>query len=101
MLTLGFYVRPWIKVDYPEIPSVGRIEAEYFNPDEWKPEYPNAAFRNARADDRFWAARIVAAIPPEAVRRLSKRRATPTRGSDTISHRSPRPRGAGRSWSPI
>ena len=68
MLTLGFYVRPWIKVDYPDIPSVGRIEANYFNPDEWKPEYPNAAFRNARADDRFWAARILAAIPAEAIK---------------------------------
>ena len=67
MLTLGFYVRPWIKVDYPEIPSVGRLEADYFQPDEWKPEYPNPAFANARPEDRFWAARIVAAIPPEAV----------------------------------
>ena len=67
MLTLGFYVRPWIKVDYPEIPSVGRIESDYFEPDEWKPEYPNPAFANARPEDRFWAARIVAAIPPEAI----------------------------------
>ena len=27
MLTLGFYVRPWIKVQYPDIPAVGRIES--------------------------------------------------------------------------
>jgi hypothetical protein len=67
MLTFGFYVRPWIKVDYPDIPSVGRIEADYFQPDDWKPEYPNAAFGNARAEDRFWAARIVAAIPEQAI----------------------------------
>ena len=32
MLTLGFYVRPWIKVEYPDMPSVGRIESTYFNP---------------------------------------------------------------------
>ena len=70
MLTLGLYVRPWIKVDYPEIPSVGRLEADYFQPSEWKPEYPNPAFRNARPEDRFWAARIVAAIPEEAVAAL-------------------------------
>ena len=25
MLTLGLYVRPWIKVDYPEMPAVGRL----------------------------------------------------------------------------
>ena len=34
MLTLGFYVRPWIKVDYPDIPSLGRIESTYFRPEE-------------------------------------------------------------------
>ena len=28
MLTLGFYVRPWIKVPYPDIPALGRIEAD-------------------------------------------------------------------------
>ena len=32
MLTLGFYVRPWIKVPYPDIPAVGRIESAYFRP---------------------------------------------------------------------
>jgi hypothetical protein len=67
MLTFGLYVRPWIKVDYPDIPSVGRLEADYFNPSEWKPEYPNPAFKNARPEDLFWAARIVAAIPDEAI----------------------------------
>lgn len=67
MLTFGFYVRPWIKVDYPDIPAVGRIEAEYFQPDDWKPEYPNAAFGNARPEDRFWAARIIAGIPEQAI----------------------------------
>jgi hypothetical protein len=68
MLTLGFYVRPWIKVEYPDMPSIGRIESTYFNPRLWKPEYPNAAFDNARPEDWFWAARILAAIPDDGVR---------------------------------
>ena len=68
MLTLGFYVRPWVKVDYPDIPAVGRFEATYFRPENWKPEYPNPAFRNVRPEDRFWAARIIAHIPDESVR---------------------------------
>jgi hypothetical protein len=68
MLTLGFYVRPWIKVDYPHITSLGRIESSYFNPENWKPEYPNAAFANARGDDLFWAARILAALTDDGVR---------------------------------
>ena len=50
MLTLGFYVRPWVKVDYPDYPALGRFEANYFLPQAWKPEYPNPAFQNARAE---------------------------------------------------
>ena len=72
MLTLGFYVRPWIKVPYPEIPSVGRIESDYFRPEDWKPEYPNTAFTNARPEDLFWAARILSAISDDGVRAVVK-----------------------------
>ncbi|MBA3296348.1 MAG: hypothetical protein H0U19_05385, partial [Acidobacteria bacterium] len=68
MLTLGLYVRPWIKVDYPNIPAVGRLESTYFRPENWKPEYPNPAFRNARPEDRFWAARILSRVSDDAVR---------------------------------
>ena len=38
MLTFGLYVRPWIKVQYPDLPSIGRIEAAYFAPERWKPD---------------------------------------------------------------
>ena len=82
MLTLGLYVRPWIKVPYPDLPAVGRIESSYFQPETWKPDYPNPAFRLARQDDRFWAGNILAAVPEEAVRavvgagRFSDARAT-------------------------
>ena len=69
MLSFGFWVRPWIKVQYPEYPSIGNLEAAYFWPDRWKPEYPNAAFDNARADDLFWAARRVMAVSDAHIRR--------------------------------
>ena len=68
MLTLGLYVRPWVKVDYPKLPAVGRFESTYFRPENWKPEYPNPAFRNTRPEDRFWAAHIISQIPDEAVK---------------------------------
>jgi hypothetical protein len=68
MLTLGLYVRPWVRVPYPNIPAVGRFESTYYRPENWKPEYPNPAFRNARPEDRFWAARIIAQIPDEGVK---------------------------------
>jgi hypothetical protein len=70
MLTLGLYVRPWVKVDYPDIPAIGRFEANYFLPQGWKPDYPNPAFRATRPEDRFWAARIVAAFPDDVVRSI-------------------------------
>ncbi len=68
LLSFGFWVRPWIKVEYPDYPSIGNLEVAYFWPDKWKPEYPNAAFRNARPDDLFWAARRVMAVTDEQVR---------------------------------
>jgi hypothetical protein len=61
-------VRPWIKVRYPEIPAVGRIEAAYFQPDRWKPEYPNPAFDNMRGDDAFWAGRRLVAFSDDLIR---------------------------------
>jgi hypothetical protein len=61
LATLGLYIRPWMLIDYPDVPrSIGRFEARAFDPLEWKPEYPNPAFENMRPDDAFWAARIVA-----------------------------------------
>jgi hypothetical protein len=48
--------------------SVGRIEAERFDPLNWKPEYPNPAFDNMRPDDAFWGARIVSKFSDESIR---------------------------------
>jgi hypothetical protein len=69
LATLGLYTRPWMRTDYPDVPaSVGRFEATAFDPIRWKPEYPNTAFDNMRADDAFWAARIVSRFSDAAIR---------------------------------
>ena len=70
LATLGLYVRPWILVDYESerYPSAGRFEADFFDPVAWRPEYPNPAFDNMRADDAFWAARLVSRFSDEAIR---------------------------------
>jgi len=71
LATLGLYTRPWLHIDYPpQPPSIGRIEGDAFDPVKWKPEYPNTAFDNMRADDAFWAARIVAKFTPEMIRAI-------------------------------
>jgi hypothetical protein len=68
LATFGVYVRPWMLIDYPDVPpSVGRFEAQVFDPEQWKPEYPNPAFQNMRPDDAFWAARIVGRFTDEMV----------------------------------
>jgi len=69
LATLGLWVRPWIGVDYREdLPAVGRFESDFFEPEAWRPEYPNPAFDNMRPDDAFWAARIVSRFSNEAIR---------------------------------
>ena len=69
LVTFGFWMRPWERIHYPsDLPvSVGRVEADAFDPLTWKPEYPNPAFDNMRPDDAFWAAKIVAAFSDEAI----------------------------------
>jgi hypothetical protein len=76
LATLGLYVRPWMTIDYPRVPSsVGRLESERFDPLEWKPEYPNPAFDNMRPDDAFWAARIVSRFSDDAIRAVVRKAA--------------------------
>jgi hypothetical protein len=70
LLSLGLWVPPWQRIDYPDDlrPYVGLIEGDRFDPALWKPEYPNRAFANMRPDDAFWAARIVSRFSDEAIR---------------------------------
>jgi hypothetical protein len=55
----GFYRRDWEKVMYPSNPSLGNIEAEFFQPSKWKTEYPQPAFDQMDDADAFWAASLV------------------------------------------
>lgn len=68
LLSFGLWERPWRKVHYPEHPGVGRIEADFFQPDAWRPEYPNPAFERMQDEDAFWAAAIVHEFGDDAVR---------------------------------
>jgi hypothetical protein len=68
-LSLGFYFKPWTLIRYPSVPpAVGRFEGTAFQPETWKPEYPNTAFDNMRPEDAFWAACIVARFDLPRVR---------------------------------
>jgi len=58
-LSLGFFIPRWARADFPHLPAVGRFESKVFDPEKYRPEYPNPAFRNRLPDDTFWAARQV------------------------------------------
>jgi hypothetical protein len=67
---LGFYTREWTRVKYPSSPSLGNVEADFFDPAKWKTEYPNPAFIRMDAADAFWAASIVSRFSDEMIRAI-------------------------------
>jgi hypothetical protein len=70
--TFGIVDRSWrhVRYAYPRYAEVGRIESDFFEPQNWKPEYPNPAFDRMLADDGYWAAKIVARFSDEAIRAI-------------------------------
>lgn len=66
--SFGFSLSPWQTLPYKEYPSVGRIEADEFDPRTWKPQTPTTAYLELRADDAFWAARKVMAFTDDLIR---------------------------------
>jgi hypothetical protein len=58
LVSLGLWRRDWTKVKYPANPSLGNIEADFFEPRRWRTEYPQPAFDQMDAADAFWAANI-------------------------------------------
>jgi hypothetical protein len=68
LLTFGLWERPWMKVEYAPVPSVGNIAAESFDPAAWKPEYPHPSMDLMDANDAFWAARIASRFSDDAIK---------------------------------
>ncbi len=67
MIAGGLYVKPWeipLKMTYP---SAGYFESEYFNPERWRPTYPNPAFLRTTARDAYWGAKIVTSFTDEDI----------------------------------
>ncbi len=70
ILSLSLISPEWERARYPALKAEGRIESEIFDPELWKPNYPNPAFLNRRPDDEYWAAKIVLAFTDEDIRAL-------------------------------
>jgi hypothetical protein len=70
LFSFGLWERDWSKVRYPEYPSLGNIEADFFEPGRWKTEYPQPAFDQMDAADAFWAARIVSRFDDSMIKAI-------------------------------
>jgi hypothetical protein len=72
LFTLGLIKerRLRLKVPHDLPPSVGLFESESFEPERWKPNYPNRAFSNMQPDDAFWGARLVSRFSDEAIQAI-------------------------------
>ena len=68
----GFYVRPWMTIDYPKLRGIGRFESKRFVPEEWRPRVPNPAYVRSRPDDTFWGARKLMALSDDLIRAAVK-----------------------------
>jgi hypothetical protein len=64
MPSLGLYVKDWRTIPVYRARSVGAFPSDnsQWDPEVWKPRYANSAFREARLDDKFWAARRLQAF---------------------------------------
>jgi hypothetical protein len=70
MVSFGFNRAAWRDAEFYEAPSIGRLPRSNhdFDPAQWRPRVPNRAFLQARADDRFWAARKLVVLRAEHLR---------------------------------
>ena len=71
-VTLGIPQRPWETVERsPAHIKFGFYNVKDFVPENWKNEYPNAAFSRMTEHDGAWMTRILAHFTPEMVHRLA------------------------------
>ena len=72
--TLGFSVKDWRTAPRYRSSTVGSfpIDNSTWDPEQWKPRYANAAFRAARMDDKFWAARRLHLFTSDMLRAVTR-----------------------------
>jgi hypothetical protein len=70
LIALGLYVPHYACAHYPSSDAVGHISSEAFDPERWKPNYPNAAFISRLPGDEFWAAKKVMAFTDDDIRTI-------------------------------
>ena len=74
MPTFGFYIKNWRTLPLYRARSVGAFPIDHskWDPEKWRPRYANSAFRSARLDDKFWAARRLQGFTDEMLRAVPR-----------------------------
>jgi hypothetical protein len=87
LASLGMWRRPFIGNRVASgLPAAGNFTADGFDPANWRPHYPNQAFRHLQPEDAFWAARIVAQFTPEAIAAIvAKAQFSDPRATDVVA----------------
>jgi len=67
MGTLGLTGENWDKQQPPDWEAVGQFHPAPFQPEEWRPQWPNPAFKQCDSDDAFWAAKQIRHISGAAL----------------------------------
>ena len=69
IIGFGFVIPEWRTMEFYEAKSVGRLPADHkdWDPEAWRGHLTTAAFKHARADDRFWAAHKLTFITNEII----------------------------------
>ena len=72
--TFGFYVKDWRTAPRYRSSTLGSFPSDNstWDPERWKPLYANAAFRAARLDDKFWAARLLQRFTSDMLRAVTQ-----------------------------
>ena len=76
-LTLGLWKKTWQKrweengKDLSnDSPAVGYFDNKYFDPEEFKTQFPHYAFKDLTRADGFWAAKIIHSFSDEDIRAM-------------------------------
>ncbi|MGH7541072.1 MAG: hypothetical protein ACRELC_08745, partial [Gemmatimonadota bacterium] len=83
--TLGLWQSGWESEEFEPIhPSIGWLRAESYDPDEWKPGWPNRAFLSMSERDGYWGAKLVASFTDEQIRAAVDAGRLPAAPADTL-----------------
>lgn len=70
LLQFGLAIRDWERLEETPWKSVGAFESRYFDPATWKETYPYEPIQRALPEDCYWAAKVLAAVTRQHLKRL-------------------------------